>query len=59
MQQTIVQIIGVVSVFVFSAIVTYVICLITKSIFGLRVSEEEEISEGLDSGTHGEQSYHI
>ena len=59
MQQTIVQIIGVVSVVVFSAIVTYVICLITKSIFGLRVSEEEEISEGLDSGTHGEQSYHI
>jgi Amt family ammonium transporter len=59
MQQTMVQIIGVVSVVVFSAIVTYVICLITKSIFGLRVSEEEEISEGLDSGTHGEQSYHI
>lgn len=59
MQQTIVQIIGVVSVVVFSAVVTYVICLITKSIFGLRVSEEEEISEGLDSGTHGEQSYHI
>ena len=59
MQQTIVQIIGVVSVVVFSAIVTYVICLITKSIFGLRVSEEEEISEGLDSGTHGEKSYHI
>jgi len=25
----------------------------------LRVSEGEEISEGLDSGTHGEQSYHI
>src|SRR6056300_1242919 len=59
MQQTIVQVIGVVSVVVFSAIVTFVICLITKSIFGLRVSEEEEISEGLDSGTHGEQSYHI
>ena len=59
MQQTIVQIIGVVSVVVFSAVVTYVICLMTKSIFGLRVSEEEEISEGLDSGTHGEQSYHI
>ena len=59
MQQTIVQIIGVVSVVIFSAVVTYVICLITKSIFGLRVSEEEEISEGLDSGTHGEQSYHI
>ena len=59
MQQTIVQIIGVVSVVVFSAVVTYLICLITKSIFGLRVSEEEEISEGLDSGTHGEQSYHI
>ena len=59
MQQTIVQIIGIVSVVVFSAVVTYVICLMTKSIFGLRVSEEEEISEGLDSGTHGEQSYHI
>ena len=59
MEQTMVQVIGVVSVVVFSAVVTYIICLITKSIFGLRVSEEEEISEGLDSGTHGEQSYHI
>ena len=59
MEQTIVQVIGVVSVVIFSAVVTYIICLITKSIFGLRVSEEEEISEGLDSGTHGEQSYHI
>ena len=57
MQQTIVQAIGVVSVVAFSAIVTYVICLITKSIFGLRVAEEQEISEGLDLGTHGEQSY--
>ena len=57
MQQTIVQIIGVVSVVIFSGIVTYVICLITKSIFGLRVSEEEEISEGCDSGSHGEKSY--
>jgi Amt family ammonium transporter len=59
MEQTLVQAIGVGSVVIFSAIVTYIICLITKSIFGLRVSEEEEISEGLDSGTHGEQSYHI
>ncbi len=59
MEQTLVQVIGVGSVVIFSAIVTYMICLITKSIFGLRVSEEEEISEGLDSGTHGEQSYHI
>ena len=59
MEQTMVQVIGVVSVVIFSAVVTYIICLITKSIFGLRVSEEEEISEGLDSGTHGEQSYHI
>ena len=59
MEQTLVQVIGVGSVVIFSAIVTYIICLITKSIFGLRVSEEEEISEGLDSGTHGEQSYHI
>jgi len=57
MQQTIVQAIGVVSVVAFSAIVTYVICLITKSIFGLIVAEEQEISEGLDLGTHGEQSY--
>jgi Amt family ammonium transporter len=59
MQQTIVQAIGVVSVVAFSAIVTYIICLISKSIFGLRVSEEQEISEGLDFGTHGEQSYHL
>ena len=59
MQQTIVQAIGVVSVVAFSAIVTYIICLITKAIFGLRVSEEQEISEGLDFGTHGEQGYRL
>ena len=56
-EQTMVQLIGVIAVVVFSAIVTYVICLITKSVFGLRVAEEQEISEGLDLGTHGEQSY--
>ena len=56
--QAMVQIIGVVSVAVWSAVATAVIVVLTKAIIGLRVSEDEEI-EGLDFSHHGETAYRL
>jgi len=56
--QFMVQLIGVVSVAVFSAIATVVIVLITKALVGLRVSDDEE-TEGLDFSHHGETAYRL
>jgi len=56
--QAMVQIIGVVSVAVWSAVATAVIVVLTKAIVGLRVSEDEEI-EGLDFSHHGETAYRL
>ena len=42
-----------------SLIVTTVIVVFVKSIVGLRVSEQEENTEGCDFGSHGESSYHL
>ena len=53
-----VQLIGVASVAVWSAIATVVIVLITKALLGLRVSEDEE-TEGLDFAHHGESAYKL
>lgn len=46
------QLIGFVSVAAWSAITMFVVFSVIKAIFGLRVSEEEEL-EGLDSTEHG------
>ena len=56
--QFMVQLIGVVSVAVFSAIATVIIVLITKALIGLRVSDDEE-TEGLDFSHHGETAYRL
>jgi Amt family ammonium transporter len=53
-----VQAIGVVSVAVWSAVATYVIIKVADAMFGLRVSEEDEI-EGLDITAHGERGYDL
>ena len=53
-----VQLIGVVSVAVFSVIATVIIVKITQAVVGLRVSDEEE-TEGLDFSHHGETSYRL
>jgi Amt family ammonium transporter len=50
------QIIALVAVGIFTLIVTVAIAMLCKSIFGLRVSDEEEI-EGLDYTAHGERAY--
>jgi Amt family ammonium transporter len=56
--QLYVQLIGVISTVVFTAIVTYVILKFVGAIVGLRVSEEQEI-EGLDIVMHEERGYDI
>lgn len=56
--QFLTQTIGVVVVGFWSAIATVIIVLITKSVLGLRVTEEEEI-EGLDFTYHGETGYRL
>jgi len=48
-----VQLIGVVSVAIFSAVATVIIVTITKALIGLRVSDDEE-TEGLDGMTVSE-----
>ena len=57
--QTKVQIIGVVSIALYTFIVTSIIVMVTHKVVGLRVSEQEENRDGLDLGSHGESSYHL
>ena len=52
------QSIGIVSVIVFTATVTYVLLKLTDALLGLRVSHEQEI-EGLDIALHEERGYDI
>jgi Amt family ammonium transporter len=53
-----VQVIGVVAVAVWTAILTFIIIKVVGAIVGLRVSEEVEI-EGLDITVHGERGYEL
>ena len=53
-----VQIIGIVSVAILSAIATWIIAKVVLGLTGLRVSEEEEI-DGLDISAHGERGYDL
>ena len=48
-----IQIEGVLATIVYSAIGTFVLLMVTKAFFGLRVSPQEEV-EGLDISQHGE-----
>jgi Amt family ammonium transporter len=54
--QLIAQIIGIVSVGVFTVVATSIIWIAIKSLIGLRVSSEEEL-KGLDIGEHGMEAY--
>lgn len=51
-----VQLLGTLSISAFSFVFALVLFLIVKAIFGLRVSEEEEVG-GLDLGEHGQEAY--
>jgi ammonium transporter, Amt family len=57
-EQVQVQFIGVISVIVFTAVVTWVILKVIDALIGLRVTEEEEI-EGLDIVCHEERGYDL
>jgi Amt family ammonium transporter len=50
------QIIGVIGVYVFAFVFSFVVFGIIKAIMGVRVSEEEEF-EGLDISEHGQEAY--
>ncbi len=50
------QIIGVIGVYVFAFVFSFVLFGIIKAIMGVRVSEEEEF-EGLDISEHGQEAY--
>ncbi len=52
------QVIGVVSVGLFTLIGSVILLLITKSIFGLRVSDDSQ-EEGLDVAEHGQSGYKL
>jgi len=56
MDQFKLQVIGVAATVVFTAVMTFIILMITKALVGLRVGEEEE-REGLDIVLHGEQVF--
>ena len=56
-QQLIVQLIGIATVVIWSAILTYLIAWTVRAMVGMRVSEKEE-AEGSDLFTHGESNYH-
>jgi Amt family ammonium transporter len=58
-EQTKVQIIGVFSISLYTLIATTIIVFVVRSLIGLRVSEQEENTEGLDFGSHGESSYRL
>lgn len=51
------QMIGVVTVYLFAFIFSFVVFYIIKLVMGVRVSAEEE-AEGLDIGEHGQPAYH-
>ena len=59
LEQTMIQVIGVLTVALLSFVGTVIIVKIIKLTTGLRVSEDEEIGEGLDFGSHGESSYNL
>jgi Amt family ammonium transporter len=52
------QVLGVVTVAVWSAAASYVIIKLAALTVGLRVTRDEEI-QGLDYASHGETAYHV
>jgi Amt family ammonium transporter len=56
--QVMVQLIGVLAVAAWSAIVTFVLLKLTDVVAGLRVTAEEE-TEGLDTALHNEKGYNL
>jgi Amt family ammonium transporter len=57
-EQLVIQLIGVGSVGIYTALLTFILLKAIDVLVGLRVSEEEEI-EGLDINQHNERGYDI
>ncbi|MEP2943466.1 MAG: ammonium transporter [Hyphomicrobiales bacterium] len=53
-----VQATGIVATIIWSALVTYIICIALKMTIGLRVSDNDAI-DGLDFAEHGEKAYNM
>lgn len=58
MDQVTVQIIGVLAVAVYTAVITFILLKVIDIVLGLRVSEDEE-TEGLDINQHNERGYDL
>lgn len=56
--QLLIQLTGVVSVAVYTAVISFILLKIVDAILGLRVSEDEE-TEGLDLNQHNERGYDL
>ena len=52
------QIFGVLTVGIFTILITFIIVVVVKSLVGIRVSSDDENS-GLDLAEHGEKAYDI
>jgi Amt family ammonium transporter len=52
------QLLATIITIVWAGLMSYVLLKITQSLFGLRVTEDEEI-EGLDITSHGERGYDL
>jgi len=57
-QQLGIQFVGVISILIYTAVITFIILKVIDMVIGLRVSKEEEI-EGLDIALHEERGYII
>ena len=57
-EQVVIQIIGVASVAIYTAVLSFVLFKVIDAVLGLRVSEDEE-TEGLDLNQHNERGYDI
>ena len=58
-EQTYIQLVGVISVALYTLIATIIITSVVRAIFGLRIDGVEEDGDGVDVNTHGESGYNI
>ena len=53
-----IQLVGVLAVFAWTAVISFIILKVTQALVGLRVSDQEE-DEGLDVNQYGEKGYNV
>ncbi|WP_200821161.1 ammonium transporter [Oceanicoccus sp. KOV_DT_Chl] len=57
-KQLVVQLIGIGATFAYTAVVTYILLIVVRSLVGLRVADDEE-TQGLDVISHNESGYDL